>query len=200
MLSSRPRRAAAASMARTSHGSSNRASVVATIRSSASASLARALVNAGSVARLAASRCPINVRVATSSTAARLIAFAHHRIVTTSPRTSGEAKRVVADLPGKHGVDGCTGHPDTRPHGVGLEGQAPEGSARVCRRNEREERPAPDALVVLQRVRCAIGVQEHRITRGSAETVLDDERRRTELGARWRAARPARSRRRGRAR
>ena len=181
-LSSRPRRAAAASMARTSHGSSNRASVVATIFSSASESLARALVNAGSAARLAASRCPMNVRVATSSVAARLIAFAHHRIVTTSPRTTARRSGLSRICPGST-VSMAAPAMRTRAHiDVGLEGDAPEGSVRIGRRDQREERPAPDVLVVLERVRRAVCVQEHRITGGGAEAVLDDERRRTELG------------------
>ena len=65
---------------------------MATTLPSASESLLRAFVNAGSVASVSALRCPRNVRIAASSRAALLMALAHHTIVKTSPRTMASLK------------------------------------------------------------------------------------------------------------
>ena len=82
----------------------------------------------------------MNVRVATSSVAARLIAFAHHRTVTTSPRTTARRSGLSRICPGST-VSMAAPAMRSAPTRVGLEGDAPEDRFGSVAGIKREERP-----------------------------------------------------------
>ena len=93
-----------------------------------------------------------------------------------------QSQRVVADVAGKHGIEGGASHPHSGPHRVRLERQPAIRPRGISARDEREQRATSDRLVVLPQVRLAIAIEEHRVARRGAEVVLDDERRPAEVG------------------